>query len=149
MQRDLPLVEAKWLSPLGAGLHGLNQVQRSVALALWFKERLPETEVTYMVCSKTGREADDNLKHYSNDSSWEGMPGDFFLPMTKFISQLADRVLEAHAINLCCRSWGSLGEAVSREPMLSEVGDFLRHHGQGRMYRGRPATLIKTLPMAP
>jgi len=140
-RRWLFLVEAKWLSPLGAGLRGLNQVQRSVALALWLKRSFPDREVTYMVCSVKGREADGSLQDQLTDRQWEGMPEDFSLPMHEFAQHLA-REVEVCSVNLFSRSWRSLGETIGKEPLLSSVGTFLSDHGQGRKYRGRSAALI-------
>jgi hypothetical protein len=138
-RQHLFLTEVKWLSPLGAGLHGLNQVQRSVALALWLKQCLSDSEVTYLVCSKQERETYDRLQSDLNQPSWEGMPESFELP--EFAVHLK-RAIEDGRVKLLAKSWECLAIATEGYPSLSAVNSFLRGHGQERRYRGHSAALI-------
>lgn len=136
--QHLFLTESKWLSGLGIGARGLNQVQRGVALALWMKQLFPQTEVTYLVCSKSGQETTDS---HLKKNGWQGGANSFTPLMEQFAHHLTDAV-EASRVKLPrSKSWKSLGIAISNHTSLKEVSSFVQHHGRGRKYRGHPAVL--------
>jgi hypothetical protein len=146
-ERRLYLLEGKWLSGLGgrrrvgAAGFALNQVQRGVALGAWLRQLDDTVRVVYTICATEGDTESASDAQPDPTMVVEIAKGSSSVQCHQNLLVHLNDLLNTGDVLTARRTWRGLASAL-RDGGFDRTAEFLERHGQGRLYRGRPAALI-------